>query len=95
MTETPKNTRPDLAPIDFTKPFWITFDQSAKTRSVETFTGPDAHNHANNYAKERMEKTGRMVAVFGPQCAVWRERPAEAEQVDLAELWNGKDEGVG
>lgn len=90
MTETPKNTRADLPAIDFTKPFWITFDQSAKTRSVETFTDEES---ANSHAKARMEKTGRMVAVFGPQFAVWRERPAEAEQVDLASLWNG--EGVG
>lgn len=72
-----------FARVDFTKPFYLVFDQSDARNHMEWFQGANCEERAIRRAREKATTTGRTVAVFGPQEFVFMPPATEAQPVQL------------
>lgn len=70
--------------IDPLKPFYAVIDFTDSRTNVEIVQGNDASADAKARASQKANRTGRMVAVLGPQTSVMRPpEKVEAEEVQL------------
>ncbi|MAI35045.1 MAG: hypothetical protein CMM07_25685 [Rhodopirellula sp.] len=81
--QTPKpRTRSPITPLEFSKPFYMTIDQSDSTNNTSFFQGPKAKEAAEEHAGQRAARLGRPVAVLGPQYSV-KVKPAAVQADDM------------
>ena len=70
--------------INMKLPFCVVIHQTESRTTTEIFDGEDAEADAKARASEKAKRTGSLVAVLGPQIAVFGPPPkAEAVEIQL------------
>ncbi|MCB1454036.1 MAG: hypothetical protein KDJ43_10345 [Rhizobiaceae bacterium] len=90
MNETTETER-EFHKVDMTKPVFLVFDQTDQRNSIEVFQGSGAEEAAITRAREKAGRTGRLIAVLGPQNAVYGP-PPKVDAVEVTLPWHdGRD----
>lgn len=84
MTKDTQTTNATIEALDMKKPIWLVLYQTDTRNVMDAFQGDEAEAEAKAEASRRAKRTGRQVAVFGPQGSVYAPPPTvEAQEVQL------------